>query len=480
MVVETPDGSSWDEDSERAAAPNDDFWKARWQDVAERKLEVYATRCQIKRAKSRVEHARQERDTADNIFMSALRPTQASFAKNIDTIPSTSSLWGRFQRMQMARDKYQQYESALMNLEERLVETQDELDFHERRLINSIRPLVGDDASLKASKKRAPEQLQSEMLMGLEIEPTSVSHPFYQRLLVAFDSLSFTRRHHAEILAQKLRLEEQKRLHLTFEKYHPAALRHIKPLEISDMNFLENFELHQSRMSGKMESLSKEVARLTRLCWGHNLISQYTSLEEVLSWYPDDFSIDLDLEHSQLETANTEPTEFSILLSNPSNLLGDFPITAEAALKRAISIPEGQPHRATAIASAAKEITIQNLLSDAQDTPNFINRWLLQNLRTSRREVGALYSAHLTSGQNDVFDKEEWQWDVLRQWWQDEAQMRSLEHFKPAHTSWLSAPPSPPSWLSEAVLYTWDSDASDPHFEMTEFEQADELCEAGS
>lgn len=479
MVVETVDGSRWGEESERAAVPDDDSLKARWQDVAERKLKVDATRCQIKRARSRCENARQGRDTADNDFMSALRPTQAGFA-NINAVPSTGRLREQFQRMQMARDTYQHYEAIVMSLDESLGAIQDELDFLERRLINSIRPLIGDDARQEAPKIRLPEQPQSEMLMGLEIEPTSICHPFYQEFLVAFGSLSLTRRQHAEILAQKLKLEQQKRLYLAFEKYHPAALRYVKPLELSDMNFLENFEMQQNRVSSKMKSLSEDVARLLRRCWGHNLISQYTPLEELLSWYPDDFSIDFDLEHSQLEAANTEPTEFSILLSNPSNLLEEFPITAEAALKRAISIPEGQPYRPTAIESAAKEITIQNLLSDAEDTPNFVNRWLLQNLRTSRREVGALYSTHLTSGQNDVFDKEKWQWDVLRQWWQDEVHMRSLEQFTPAHTSWLSVPPSPPSWLSEAVLYTWDSDASDPHFEMTEFEQAEEICVAGS
>lgn len=476
MIVETVEGSSSDEDSERAIVPDDDFLKARWQEVAERKLEIYDTRCKIRKARSQVEHARQERDTADNVFMSALRPTQAGLT-NINAVPSTSSLQGQFQRMQMARDTYQQYEAVVVNLEKSLAEIQDELDFLERRLINSIRPLVGDDTNQNAPKTRIPEQPQSELLKGLEIEPAKISHPQYQRLLMALGSLSLTRRHHTEILAQKVRLEEQRRLYLTFEKYHPAALQYISRPKLSDIEFLDHFEMQQSQLFSNMRSLRKEVARLTRLCWERNLIPQYTPLEEVLSWYSDDFSIDFDLGNTQLEAASTEPTEFSILLSKPSHLLGDFPITAEAALKQATSIPEGYPHRSTAIASAAKEITIQNLLSDAEDTPNFINRWLLQNLRTSRCQVGALYSAHLTSGKSDIFDTEKWQWDVLHDWWQDEVHMRSLEHFRPAHTSWLSAPPSPPSWLSEAVLYTWDSDVSHPQSEMTEFEQADEICE---
>lgn len=478
MIFETVEGSNSGEDSERAIVPDDDSLKARWQELAERKLEIYDTRCKIKRAKSRVEHARQERDTADNVFMSALRPTQAGLT-NISAVPSTSSLQGQFQRMQLARDTYQQYEAVVVNLEKSLAGTQDELDFLERRLINSIRPLVGDGTKPNAPKTRVPEQPQSDLLKGLEIEPEKISHPQYQRLLMALGSLSLTRRRHTEILAQKIRLEEQKRLYLTFEKYHPEALQYISRLELSDMEFLEHFETQQSQISVNARSLRKEIARLTQLCWERNLISQYTPLEEVLSWYPDDFCIDLDLGNTQIAAASTEPTEFSILLSKPSHLLGEFPITAEAALKRATSIPEGQPHRLPAIASAAKEITIQNMLSDAEDTPNFINRWLLQNLRTSRRQVGTLYSAHLTSGKSDIFDKERWQWDVLHGWWQDEVQMRSLEHFKPVHTSWLSAPHSPPSWLSEAVLYTWDSDASHPQFEMTECEQADDICQTG-
>lgn len=479
MIVETVEGSSSDEDSERAIVPDDNVLKAMWQEVAERKLEVHDARCKIKRAKYRVEHARQERDAADNVFMSALRPMQAGLT-NKSAVPSRSSLHGQFQHMQMARDTYQQYEGVVVILEKSLAGIQDELDFFERRLINSIRPLVGVGTKSTAPKTRIPKQPESEMLKGLEIEPAKISHPQYQRLLMALSSLSLIRRQHTEILARKARLEEQQRLYVTFEKYHPAGLQYVTQLEISDIEFLEHFEMQQTQILGKMSSLRKDVARLTRLCWERNLIPQYTPLQEVLSWYQDDFSIDLDLGNTLPEAASTEPVDFSILLSKPSHLLGEFPITAEAALKRATSIPEGLAHRSTAIASAAKEVTIQNLLSDAEDMPNFINRWLLQNLRTSRRQVGALYSFHLTSEESNIFDKEKWQWDVLHDWWQDEAHTRALEHFKPAHTSWLSAPPSPPSWLSEAVLYTWDSDASQPQFEMTECEQADEICETGS
>lgn len=462
---------------DKVAISKDDFLKARWQEIADRKSKIYSIRCRIRRAKFRVEQARQERDSADNNFMTTLRPTQAGLTC-LRSIQSTNDLQSQFERMQGARDAYQQLEMGMVNLQDNLMEMQDELDLLERRLINNLRPSTRDDAVReKPTVPEVPEQPQSELLKGLEIEPASISDPLYQRLLSALSSFGLARRRRVDVLARKARLEEQKRMLKIFEKYHPAALRYVAPLETSDYEFLNHFEMQERRISGEMLAWRKEVERLARLCWGHNLIPQYTPLEYVLSWYPDDFSIDVDLGHNQVEAASTEPTEFPILLSNPSNLLKDFPVTAEASLKQATRIPEGHPHRAAAISSAAKELTIQNLLSDAEDTPNFINRWLLHSLRTSRLQVGALYSSYLASGHSGIFDIEMWQWDILREWWKDEDHMRALEHFRPPQTSWASAPPSPPSWLSEAVLHTWDSELSDSEFDMTEPGQSDELCE---
>lgn len=476
IAVETMEGSSSDGEVERATISDDEFLKARWQEIAEQKHELYAIRCRIKRAKSRVEQACQEKDTADNEFMSALRPAQAGLTSPSAT-PSAARLQAQFQRMQRARDAYQQYEMRLANLQDNFMETGSELDLLERRFINNLRYLTRGDTPREKLEIRASDQPQSDLLKGLEIEPAKISHPLYQQLLSALRFFDFARRCRVDVLAHRARLEGQKRQLMFFEKHHPAALRYVTPLDTSEVEFLNHFEMQERQISEDMQARHREVEQLTRLCWGHNLIPQYTPLDVVLSWYPAEFSIDLDLDQNQVEAASTEPTEFSILLSNPSNLLEDFPVTAEASLKRATSIPEGQPQRAIAIASAAKELTIQNLLSDAEDMPNFINRWLLQSLRTSRLQAGALYASYLASGQSGIFDIETWQREILHKWWEDEGHMRSLKHFRPAQTSWTSAPPSPPSWLSEAVLYTWDSDISEPEFEMTEL---DEICETDS
>lgn len=479
VVVETMGESSSDVESDRVTTSNDGgVLKARWQEVAERKVDVYAIRCRIKRARSQIEQARQNRDTVDNTFMSALRPTQVNSTALRAILPE-NNFQTQFQRMQAARDKYQQCEMDMIKLEQSLTQTQDELDLLERRLINHLRHPTRDNTARKSMKIPVPEQPQSELLRGLEIEPANICNPLYQQLVSALHSFGLARRRRVEILARRARLQEQQRLLLIFEKYHPAALQYITPLESRDIGFLDLFEMEERKVSIDMADRRKEVERLTRLCWQRKLIPQYTSLEDVLSWYPDEFSIDLDLGHDHVLSASTEPTNFPVLLSDPSHLLADFPVTAEAALKQATSIPEGHPQRAMAIASAAKEFSIQNLISDAQDTPNLINRWLLQSLRTSRLQVGALYSSYLASGDVGIFDIETWQWEVLQTWWDDEDHMRTLEHFRPAPTSWISAPPSPPSWLSEPFLYTWDSDDSDPKFEMIEFEKYGELDETG-
>lgn len=475
VVVETLGEPGPDEESDGVITLDDDLLKAEWQEVADRKIEISDLHCQIKKAKSRVERARRERDSADNSFMSVLRPTQLD-STSLNTILSINSLQAHFQRMQTTRDAYQQHDLVLENLEHNLVEIQDKLDVLHRRLINTLRHSMEDGASPKTSlKTQAPEQSQSDILKGLEIEPATLSNPLYQELLLAIRSIGSARKDRVELFARKARLEEQKRFLMIFAKQHPATLRCITPLENSDLEFLDRFEMEERRVSAKMRDWRKQVERLTQLLWERNLIPQSTSLKDVQSWYPEEFSVDADLGHDNAKTENTQPRDFAILLSNPSYLLDeDFPITAEASLKLATSIPEGHPRRSSAIAAAAKEVSLESLISDAEDTPNFINRWLLHSLRTSRLEVGALFSSYLqvAKGNGDVVNIEKWQWDVLHNWWEDESHMRTLEYFRPAPTSWISATPSPPSWMSEPFLYTWDSDASDLEFEITEFKES--------
>lgn len=458
--------------------PGDDILKARWQEVAECKVEADTIRRRIKRGKYRVDQARLERDVADNTFMSSLRPAQTD-RTSLNTVVDTKCLQERFQQLQATRDAYQRKALVLVDLENNLVENEAKLDLLERRLINHLRHTTRGSTTREPVKVQVPEQSQSDLLKDLEIEPAKVSNPLYQRFLVALRSISLVREDRAELLARRAKLEERKRLLMIFEEYHPAALRYATPLEDRDIEFIIGFEREERRMSGEIDRWRKDAERLLQIAWESNLLPQHAPLEDVQSWYPGEVSIDEDLGYDHMKAASTEPKDFPILLSNPRHLLGDFPITAEDSLKRAARIPEGHPQRSNAIASAAKEVSIQNLVSDAEDMPNFINRWLLQSLRTSRLEVNALCSSYLASGDIGVFDIEKWQWDVLHNWWEDEAHMRTLEHFRPVQTLWASAPPIPPSWLSEPFLYTPDSEISEPAFEMTtEFEQSGGIDEA--
>lgn len=428
-----------DADSDEAIPPGDDTWRARWQKLANEKLEVFDIRSKIKRVKNRLKHARRERDAADNALMSVLRPISVN-ARLANTIAHTARLQEVFQRAQEARDGCQFHETALEKLEDSLTIAQDRIDLLERSLINVLRHPRGRHATLEPLEIAIEPLPQSETLLGLEFEPEKVCHPLHQSFKAALQSFRLAGKCHAELFVRKARIEEEQRRLLFLATYHPEALNYVKPPSESDLAFLLDFEMEESKVLHGIARRRSEVMNLIQLCWQENIIPQYAPLHDIQTWYVDDLSSDPDLGDNPAEGERAKTTACSVLLSNPSHLLEIFPITAESALRRAESLPESDPQKKVAVDAAVKEITIQNLVHGgrAGDTPDFINRWLLQKLRTSRHEIELLYSVVLkeSSSKNDVPDVDEWQWDVLREWPRDEYGSLPPENFRYSPTPW--------------------------------------------
>lgn len=156
-------------------------------------------------------------------------------------------------------------------------------------------------------------------------------------------------------------------------------------------------------------------------------------------------------------------------------------MTASSFLEIALDIPDGSPRRNSAIISAAKEVFIQNLLIEAKDKLNFVNRWLLQNLRSSRHEVDILFSCHTTTDGTEIDDLEQWQWGILKHWWDIEAQTETRALFNEEHVGSLDLSgifTQPPSWLSDPFLVQGeDSDVSTPDFEAEQSDHSDGMRE---
>lgn len=446
--------------------PGDGTLRARWQDLADSKFEVFKIRSRIKIARHRAQRARSDLDTADNTFMSALRPI---WVQPLPVGPPTdpTQLQNLFRRMQDARNEYYEHDSSLETLESDLYQALDQLDLLERRLVNELssathwqRP-TSEPVKLATPPATIP---QSDMLLDLEIKPAKISHPLYRDLMSALQSLRSVRNARLDMLTRKAKIEERKGRIQFFEQNHPAVLEHIEPLQPSDHEFLRSFRAQEDKVLTKTRYLCLEVCRLVRCCWEQDILPRDSSLHEVQGWfYPGLHSEVFDLlpYDSGVDHAAKRGMDFSILL--PSTL-EDLPATIDRLSRRAAGLPDDDPESTNA---AVKELSMQDLIPQNEkegDKLGYIESWLLQKLRSSPLEVNFLFHISITNDAVDILDTDDWQRNILRYWHSDKSDRQNFEtigHPTESSATGSSTGPStgPPSWLSDPI--TWYSDESD-------------------
>lgn len=407
-----------------------------WQQLADKRNDVVGIRSRLWEARAHTKRARRERDTADNAFMSFLRPLHMKdpLAKlrgqsgpvSLGNGPGTGwndQFQALFQRLQETRDKCQDYELALEDLEDELDTAENQLDFLERQLVNHIHP-VAPQQLLSVN----PEPSISESLLGLEVEKAKHYPPDYNRFMSAIGYYKLANENHLDLLVRRDGADHNIR-HLTLvEKHHSEAPEYIGPLLDEELQFLRNFDVEETKAIKEIERLQGEVDRLRDRCWERGIVPRYAPLHEIYDYYPDKLIIDSDEEDmSEYTTA----TQFPILLSNPHHLLGDFPITAKDALKNAASLPASHPEREKIFGAAATQFFIEHLMweTQAENKADFINRWILHKLRISTLEAELLYSIFVTETQLAIPDPDQWQRDVLYFWTRDEAATQDPEKY---------------------------------------------------
>lgn len=407
-----------------------DPFEVRWRNLEAKRDEVRGIRADVLRLRRKAQRRRVRKDAADNIFMSFLRPLLVYSSSTNLLAASHARLRELFDRMQKARDKCQHVETTLESLEEKLGHTEDQLDSAEDSLIHDLRPGADttDNGKPPEPLSRRPPSSLPPLLLGIGPERPEDFHPLYKKFMSAVGYLELAEEHHQDLFFRKQSIErEQGHLRLA-QDYRPTENNAInRQLENQDLKFLRDFDLHIRDNLLEMEKLCEEVERLRRVCRDRGVFPKHAPLHEAYR-FERDFGDDLLLNLGSSEGKEAGPlftSRFAVLLYSPNHLIEDPPITAKAALKRAVSVKDGDalyPFRAEMFASAAKEFLIEHLIQDANesDKTDFINRWLLHRLRTSAVEVELLYSLFISSSSLTILNMEQWQQDVLFYWTRDE------------------------------------------------------------
>ncbi|KAK3905916.1 hypothetical protein C8A05DRAFT_41196 [Staphylotrichum tortipilum] len=224
------------------------------------------------------------------------------------------------------------------------------------------------------------------------------------------------------------------------------------PITEDQLQVLRDYELSSDRALRELDATTDALTYLRDLCVQKGVMRKNPSYHEELAiwsslpgWTPmphdGNMAIDppprppLTSSFSSASSTSSNPPSlanprFPILLSNPSHVLALD--TVNAALDRAMRLPKDDPAAALRRAECVKELGISQLMLHAENTPDYINQWLIHRLRTSPLEAELLLAVC-----EDVFrvvNLRRWQEEVLYHWRLDEAAKMGVELFEGAVT----------------------------------------------
>ncbi|KAL6862314.1 hypothetical protein J3F83DRAFT_210083 [Trichoderma novae-zelandiae] len=405
-----------------------------WQQLKEKRAKLSGTRADMRSRRKELRDKRREKDAADNAFMGVVRPALISQGNPFHA--TSDDLHSRLGQMQQLRDDYQVLESSYEALEAMLDEEERDLSILETRFFSMLaagqtkeerQPDISSDsgaANFNVDQAEIPYELRGVSPFG----PAEDPHPLYVDLTSAVGFLGNARDEYADLLSTREQYEEEQQLKKTTNQ---------KASDELDMKeFFDEFPSEELRMHGVVASLEARVNQLRKVCQDRGIMKKHMSIKMEYALNPQIRYEDLDLddEHTILTSRKTlGHAEFNELLSQPDHVLADEPLTPLGALKAAIRLPNHHPEKGMRKRLASKEYAIDNLMRecDGGKKADYVNRWLLHQLRLSPLNAVLLRSTFQASRSLKIQDMWRWQCDVMHYWWRDTTMSLTDGFFKP-------------------------------------------------
>ncbi|KAL7813444.1 hypothetical protein V8C26DRAFT_160486 [Trichoderma gracile] len=405
-----------------------------WQQLKEKRAKLSGTRVKMRSRRKELREKRREKDAADNAFMSVVRPVLIRQGEPFNA--PTELMQSRLEKMQQLRDDYQVLESSYESLEAMLDEEERDLSILETRFFSILaaeqtreerQPDICSDtgaAKFNIDQAEIPYELRGISPFG----PAEDPHPLYVDLTSAVGYLGNARDEYADLLSTREQYEEEQQLKKTTNQ---------KASDELDMKeFFDEFPSEELRMHGVVVSLEARVSQLRKMCEERGCMKKHMSIKMEYALDPQVKYEDLDLddEHTILSSRKSlGHAEFNELLSQPDHVLADEPLTPLGALKAAIRLPSHHPEKGVRKRLASKEYAIDNLMRecDGGKKADYVNRWLLHQLRLSPLNAVLLRSTFQASRSLKIRDMWRWQCDVMHYWWRDSTMSLTDGYFKP-------------------------------------------------
>ncbi|KAF5007992.1 hypothetical protein FDECE_5702 [Fusarium decemcellulare] len=398
----------------RGSVPSEDTVELLWTKLKDQRAKLNDIKAQMTKKRKKLKKLRRRRDDADNEFMSVIRPMLV--AQHGPLGASRSTLERRFTRMQRLRNEYQTLERDYEDLEVALDEEEDQLNKLETRFFSLL--AVGNTMPSSEVEtvhdeydwiKNMPDDLKGISPYG----PSDDAHPMYLELMSTVGDFENAK----EELDELLFLKEQHDGELRMKKEANMALSE------AEIEFMTEFPTEEQQMRSSVQELESQVARLRQMCEEKGVMQKHMSSRVAYLLYPEEGYEDIDLDDksaSRERHSSLVHPRFPLLLSQPEHVREKkFPQTVGGALKAAAKLPESDPTKRSRMQLASKEYAIDRLITDYKEggKGDFINRWLLHQLRLSPLNVLLLYVTFTSSQGLKIRDPWRWQSDVLHYWW---------------------------------------------------------------
>ncbi|KAI8713318.1 hypothetical protein NCS52_01275700 [Fusarium sp. LHS14.1] len=393
----------------KTSAPPEDAVEILWTKLKDQRAKLNDIKSQMSRKRKRLKELRRARDQADNAFMAIIRPVLVDPNGSLPTLRgSVDRVDRRLAEMQRLRSDYQALERDYEDQEMSLDEEEEELNKLETSFFSLL--AVGNTISIRPPKEPEPQQDTPELLRGISPNgPTDDPHPLFQELMSAVGDLQNAKEDLDELLYLKGEHEKELKMKATANM----------ELTIPEKEFLADFPADQERMTDSVSKLQAKVTQLRQLCEEKGVMQKHLSSQVAYLLYPQQGYEDIDLDSEDESPHSLAHARFSLLLSQPEHLLEDVPTTAGGALKAAAKLPDSDPSKRGRMQLASKEYSIDRLIIAHNEggKTDFVNRWLLHQLRLSPLKALLLYVTFTTSQGLKIRDLLRWQRDVLHYWW---------------------------------------------------------------
>lgn len=401
----------------KESVPSEDTLELLWTKLKDQRVKLNDIKSQMAKKRKKLRELRRKRDDADNAFMGVIRPMLIAHQERLEMSPIT--LERRLKDLERLRTQYQDSENAYEDLEVTLDEEEETLNRLEIRFFSLL--AVDQVTPLEEPPEDEPEyehvnNMPNDLMGILPNGPREEVHPLFLELMAAVGDLENAK----EELDELLFLKEQHEGELRMKS---AAGMELNEAEIE---FFDEFPLEEEQMRSSVTTLEQQVTHLRKLCEEKGVMKKHLSSRVSYLLYPEDGYEDIELDnvsvimrtHSDL----ADPT-FPVILSQPEHVMAeDFPLTSSGALKAAAALPVTDPEKASRMQLASKEYSIDRLMLDHGEggKGDFINRWLLHQLRLSSTNALLLHTTFTKSRALKIRDLDRWQSDVLHYWWNDE------------------------------------------------------------